>query len=148
MREPHRITPVLDADAMKTYAVVSPLATHWRPASCEEVACPNHTSGWRTVIDEATDLGAEQAAYIRTRSGRRFVEHRDAALTVFDFHPGQRCFAQHQQPLEREPIYLVRDGDWRGNPRGTPTRRHVSAQEWVEDFANHQDRLATRLERS
>ncbi len=51
------------------------------------------------MIDESTDLGREQAAYIRQRSGRSFREMRTAvgpdALTVFRFDSGQRCFADH-----------------------------------------------------
>lgn len=147
MRQPNRIQPALPAAAMKTYALVAPLASHWRPARCEEVDCANQAAGWRTVIDEATELGQAQAYYVRAQSGRRFVETREAGLTVFTFEPGQRCFAAHQAPLEREPTYLVKGGDWRGNPRGTPLRQHARPQDWVEDFAEHQQQLADRLER-
>jgi hypothetical protein len=143
----NRITPALGAEHMQTYALAAPLATHWRPATCEEVDCANQAAGWRTVVDEATDLGQRQAAYVRTQAGRAFGEHREGPLTVFTFPAGQRCFAAHQQPLEREPLYLVRGGDWRGNPRGVPVRRHVRAADWVDDFANHQLDLRDRLER-
>jgi len=148
--EPYRITPALPAEQMKTYAVVTPRATHWRPATCSEAGCPNHLNGWKSVIDETTDLGRAQAAYIRERSGRRYTEWRDQPWlggTVFTFEAGQECFAQHEVPLERDPLFLVRDGDWRGNPRGTPARVHQRPADWVEDFATHQQRLKDRLER-
>jgi len=141
-----RITPALPVEAVQTYAIRAPKATHTRSGSCAEADCPNLQHGWRSVIDEATDLGAAQAAYIRRESGRKFTEERDlAGLTVFTFEPWQRCFAEHIVPLEREPFYVVRGGDWRGNPRGE-VRRHVRADDWVEDFAEHQQTLADRLE--
>jgi len=140
-----RITPALPPQAMKTYALAAPLQTHWRPATCEEVDCPQYLHGWKTVVDETTDLGREQAAYIREKSGRRFEATWDGGLTTFVFEAGQQCFATHQQPLEREPIYLVRDGDFRGNPRGTSARVHTRAEFWVEDFGGHQQRLADRI---
>lgn len=133
--------------AMQTYSLVRPAgsADWWRPASCEEVACPPHLRGWRTSVDEATPLGAQQARYIRREAGRAFSEHRDAAgLTVFEFAAGQECFAggTHQRAVEREPLYVVRGGDYRGNP--TRQRRiHDQPAHWVEDFAENQDRIAT-----
>jgi hypothetical protein len=44
-------------------------------------------------------------------------------------------------PLERPELYVVRGGDWRGNPRGE-VRRHSGPDSWVNDFAEHQDRIA------
>jgi hypothetical protein len=145
MTQPFRIEPKLPVEAVKTYGIRKPIATHFRPGSCTEAGCANMAHGWRTVIDEATDLGQRQAHYIRKESGRRFTETRDdAGLTTFTFEAGQTCFAQHQISLEREPFYVVRGGDWRGNPRGD-VRRHVSPDDWVDDFANHQNELADRL---
>jgi hypothetical protein len=153
MREPFRIEPMGPPQAYKTYTVRSPLATHYRPATCAEVDCPNHQHGWQTIVDERTTLGMQQAAWIRQEcrteqaalafgagGRRRYVETRDDALTVFTFGPGQTCFAQHQVPLGRPEFYLVRAGDWRGN--GGLIRRHQRAADWVEDCAEHQDRIA------
>jgi hypothetical protein len=96
---------------------------------CEQVACPAWRDGWESTIDERTDLGKAQAAYIRTRSGRTFREMRtEAGLTVFRFDSGQRCFAEHQT---RPELYVVRDGDFRGNPTGR-RRVHSRAADWVE----------------
>jgi len=145
--EPYRITPALPAEQMKTYAALTPRATHWRPATCSEAGCPNHLLGWKTVVNESTELGAAQARYIRTESGRRFQEHREPMAAVFVFEAGQECFAAHEVPLERDPVFLVRGGDWRGNPRGTPARVHQRPADWVEDFATHQQHIADRIER-
>lgn len=155
-----RLTPQGPPEAYKTYRVAAPLPSHWRPATCEEVDCPSYLQGWKTVIDEATELGQRQAHYVRSEclddaaanrpavgGRRRYREAREAGLTVFTFEPGQRCFATHSQPLEREPLYVVRGGDWRGNPRGIPARVHQRGEDWVEDFASHQQKLADRIER-
>lgn len=147
-RPVNRMTPVLPAEAMKSYVILAPRATHFRPGSCAEVDCPHLQFGWRTVIDESTDLGRRQAYYIRRESARKFTEDRDATgLTTFTFEAGQRCFRTHQVRLDRPELFVVRGGDWRGNPRGIETRRHTRPEDWVDDFANHQTALADRLRR-
>lgn len=156
-----RIASKLPVTALKTYQIAAPLDSHWRQASCDEVACRAWTEGWQTVVDESTDLGRQQAGYIRrecVRDGngttnpqgrRRYRESRnEAALTVFEFPPGQQCFASHEHRVrvDRQELYVVRDGDWRGNPTGR-RRQHARPEEWVEDFAGHQDQLAAAQER-
>ena len=142
----NRIQPQGPAQAYKTYQLLQPLATHFRPATCEEVDCPAYLHGWKTVIDESTELGQRQAHYIRDESDRRY--QRDPVVfgqgpVTYMFEAGQRCFRQHHEPLEREPLALVKDGDWRmsQNPR------QLSPDDWVDDFQNHQDRLHTQQER-
>lgn len=143
-----RIVPNMPAADYKTYQLLSPRPTHFRPASCAEARCAAHEHGWRSAVDERTDLGAAQADYIRRQAGRSYTETRDAAgLTVFEFGAGQSCFADHQVSLDRAPLYVVRDGDWRGNPRGTTPSYHTRPENWVDDFATHQDRLARLIER-
>jgi len=148
MRQLSRLQPKLPVDAMKTYQVSAPLATHFRIATCEEVDCKHHREGWKSVIDESSTLGQMQAYHIRNRSGRRYTEDRNRApgMTVFVFEPGQKCFSQHHVPLERPALYVVRDGDWRGNPTGS-LRKHTKSEDWVDDFQNHQDKLATELQK-
>ncbi len=143
-----RIDPKLPASAMKTYRILAPQATHFRPATCAEMDCPAYVNGWSTTIDETSELGQKQAHYIRKQSGRRFTAARNPlGLTVFTFEAGQKCFraGEHQTRLERPEIFVVRDGDHRGNPRGTETRRHT-ADTWVDDFAHHQQSLADKYE--
>lgn len=144
MREPFRVTPALPVGATKTYTVAQPLATHWRPATCEEVDCANWRNGWKTIVNVSVDLGHRQVAYIRHESGRRFTEHREGAAVVFVFEAGQRCFSQHRVPLERDPLFLVRMGDWRGYG---PTRVHKRPGDWVEDFSENLDKVRDRQER-
>jgi hypothetical protein len=58
-------------------------------------------------------------------------------------HPG-RGYGWHDVQTEAEPLYVVRDGDWRGNPSGRK-RVHRSGVEWVEEFGEHQQELADRI---
>lgn len=143
-----RIVPELPAAAYKTYAISSPLATHYRDASCSEVDCQAQEHGWRTVVDESTDLGQRQAAYIRRESGRKYTEERQPdTLTAFTFEAGQTCFESHKVSLQRPELFLVRGGDWRGNPRGDLPFQHGSPESWLDDFGTHQESLAEHIER-
>jgi hypothetical protein len=144
----NRLTPNLAAQDYKTYRVSIPKSTHWVTVSCEDAECQAYASGWRSVIDEASELGQKQAHYIRTQSGRGFTESRTPeGMTEFLFRPGQPCFTQHQERGELPEIFIVQGGDHRGNPLRTPTVTHTRPEFWVEDFAEHQDKLATILER-
>lgn len=137
MRPVNRIDPAMPVGAYQTYQITSPRDT-MVAAACEQVGCAAWRQGWDSVIDERTELGTAQAAYIRTQSRRTFREMRtEQGLTVFRFESGQRCFAEHKT---RPEIYLVRDGDWRGNPTGRQ-RRHTRPQDWLEDFGENQLRL-------
>lgn len=151
MRPVNRITPNLPASAYRTFQIVSPISTHWRPADCAEFECEQHLRGWKSAIDESTELGQKQAWYIRKQSGRKFTESRDEqpGLTVFTFEAGQTCFSsgQHKVPLGRPEHYLVKGGDWRGNPTGAETRKHTKPEHWVEDMQEGFDKLRSAQER-
>jgi len=141
MRPVNRIQPLGPARAYRTFQIVAP-PDKTVAAACEKVGCQAWLHGWDTVIDESTQLGAQQAAYIRTESRRTFREtRRGDGMTVFRFESRQRCFAEHRT---RPEIYLVKDGDWR---QSRNPHRHAGPADWVEDFSTHQDQLATRLER-
>lgn len=137
--------------AMQTYSLIRPAGSSWwRPATCEEIDCAPYLYGWRTSVDQMTPLGNHQARYIRLESGRKFSEHFDetTGLTVFEFVAGQPCFAagSHRRAVEREPLYVVRGGDHRGNPLNR-RRIHDAGEHWVEDFAENQDKIQTVRER-
>lgn len=141
------IKPNLPPQSMKTYGIIVPRRA-FRKATCAEVQCRAYTNGWETfVVEGDNDIGDRQAHYIRKLSGRKFAERkREDGATVFKFESGQTCFREHVKRREEVPeIYVVRGGDWRGNPRGD-SFRHVNGADWVDDFANHQNKLATRLE--
>lgn len=143
-----RLAPAMPPHAYKTYGMSLPLPTHWRNATCDEVDCEAYRGGWVTTVDLSTDLGQKQADYIRHDRSRQASEQRTGLSEAkFVYGPGQRCFAadDHRVPLDRAPRFVVAGGDWRGNPRGTPVQVHRNASEWCEDFAEHQDRLATAI---
>ncbi len=142
MRPLTRVDPALPVGAVQTYQIAAPPDIEV-VAACETVGCAAWRNGWDTVVDERTDLGRRQAAYIRQRSYRTHRELKTAeGLTAFRFEPGQRCFADHRT---RPARYLARAGDWRRN-LGL-IRSHTRPEDWVEDFAEHQDALKQRLER-
>lgn len=137
-----RITPNLDASAYQTFQVSAPRATHWRKASCEEYGCLAGEHGWSSTIDESTGLGQKQANYIRRNSGRKFTEtHNELGLTVFQFASGQDCFADHKVRIDKPELYIVKGGDFRGNPLGIKPRQHTKAEHWVEEFGENQQRI-------
>ncbi|SCK20075.1 hypothetical protein YUYDRAFT_02079 [Streptomyces sp. ScaeMP-e48] len=134
---------LLAPGAYQTYSIAQPSDTLVR-AACEQAGCQAWARGWQSTIDESTPLGQQQAAYIRSQSGRTFREQRTTAgLTVFTFEAHQRCFTEHQT---RPQLFAVRDGDWRGNPTGR-TRQHQRAEDWVEDFGEHQLRLSDQQQK-
>jgi len=141
-----RIDPALPAAAYQTFEISAPLATHWRPATCAEVECDHYVHGWQTIVPSDSPA-AEYIRHDKTRSHRE--ERRDGGLACFTFGPGQRGFApghDHKLPVGRPERFTERGGDWRGNPRGD-VRVHATPDDWVDSFANHQDKLKTRLER-
>lgn len=144
----NRVEPLMPVTAYKTYRITSPISTHFRPATCAEADCAAYLNGWVSTIDEATVLGQQQAYYIRKQSGRAFAEERlPTGLTQFTFEAGQKCFRDgHQVRLDRPELYLVRDGDWRGNPTGVK-RQHANSQDWIDDFGEHQQRLADEMKK-
>jgi len=140
------IAPVLPVGAYKTYEIDAPMATHWRAASCAEVACGAYLRGWRTVVDEHTPLGLAQASYIRRDSGRGFREERnEGGMTVFTFEAGQRCFKadEHRIKTGQPELFSVRGGDYRGSTGRIHT--FARAADWTDDFADHQQRIADRI---
>lgn len=141
-----RPDPLMPSEAYKTYAVVSPLSTHWRPATCAEVDCPHYLKGWRTRVETLTpDL-----LHAAKTSGRRYTVQQVAdGETYLVFPAGQSCFAvsRHRMQAGRPPLFVVRDGDYRGNPRGTKTRVHMSPDNWLDDFATHQQAIADEIEK-
>jgi hypothetical protein len=141
MQQMNRVEPQMPASAYKTFQIVAPVSTHWRPASCAEVGCADHVNGWRVRV-EGLD---PQMLHAAKTSGRKYSELRVAdGETWLVYEAGQPCFrsSQHRKRIDRPELYLVRDGDHRGNPRGTRVRQHIKPDHWVENFAEHQQGLA------
>lgn len=135
MRQLNRATPVGRIDQYKTYTIAVP-KTHTRPASCEEVGCLNYHNGFAVPVP----AGDERRAFLLRTSGRPYTtELRPDGVTLYKFAAGTVCFAASTHTIQVQPeLYIVRDGDWRGNPTGR-RRTHVRPADWVEDFAEHLD---------
>ncbi len=145
--EPFRITPNGRPEDYRTYSLKRPHGTHWRAATCQEVDCPNYLRGWRQVIDVEFELGRKQARYIRDHAGRAYtVVSQVGFIITLEFPAGQRCFSEHRKPLEREPLFFVKGGDYRGNPRAIPTVQRKAA-DWVDDFGSHQVKIKEQLKK-
>lgn len=144
-----RVPPALGAEHMQTFQILAPASTHWRRASCEEVSCAQAERGWTMDIDLSTELGQKQAYYIKHHSGRKFTHEKlnDTGMVRLTFPSGQTCFREHKVRLDRQEKYLVRGGDFRGNPRGIPTRVHERPEDWIEDFQESSDRINRLIER-
>jgi hypothetical protein len=145
MQRMNRIAPQGRVQDYKTYQIVSPLSTHWRPATCAEVDCPEYIKGWKLRVE---GLPPEMLHAAKT-SGRKFTElNVTATENWLVFEAGQPCFrAQlHRKLLDKQEIFVVRDGDYRGNPTGN-IRKHTRPEHWREDFAEHQEKLAQQIQR-
>lgn len=144
----NRLDPRTPVRAMQTFQVTSPVSTHTRKGTCEEVECRAYKNGWRIKLDLQTELGQKQAYYIKHHAGRSYkvIDQRDG-LVELEFRGGQPCFGEHRVPLDRPEIYRVRGGDHRGNPLKLPTRVHKKPEYWVEEFAENQDRIKRVIEK-
>lgn len=112
----------------------------WRKATCDEVDCVRKRNGWRTVLDVGTATGARTAKWIVDFSGRHGSIERAGNQVTFTFAAGQDCFESHKVAIEREPLYIVRDGDHRGNPTGR-RRVHQRGTDWVEHMQEDLDKF-------
>ena len=138
----NRIQPQGQVQDYKTYGMVVP-PTHWRKATCAEVGCKSYANGWRTRVE---DLDAEQL-HLAKNCGRKYtVLSIQEGETWLLYEAGQPCFAAstHQVRLDKPELFLVRGGDWRGTV-GEVQRR--TPDDWVDDFATHQDKIARQIER-
>lgn len=142
----NRIEPKVGPEHYKTYRLFAPIKTHRRPASCAEVDCPKRAQGFKATFDVSTVAGLNNAKAVE-RSGRRRTFTRAGSLVTYVFPAGQDCFDRHTVSLEREPLYIVQGGDHRGNPRSIPRVTHSRADDWVDDFANHQIEIAERIQK-
>lgn len=136
-----RPEPRMGAESYKTFAIVVP-SDDWRPATCAEIDCPDYLHGWRVRIEGLPPEMVHDAK----ASGRRYTELPVAeGETWLVFEAGQPCFrtTQHRTRRHARPeLYVVRDGDHRGNPRQTKARLHQRPADWQEHFAEHQQGLA------
>lgn len=140
----HQINRIPPAMAVGSYITYSITATRdvGVVSACKDVGCGAWRNGWETAVDEATELGKAQAAYIRQKSGRTFKELHTDFLTVFRFDSGQRCFAEHKT---KPDVLLKRGGDFRQN-LGV-IQRFTRGIDWADDFREHQSKISDQIQK-
>jgi hypothetical protein len=133
------------ASAYQSYVLDRPSTRKfWVQATCEEIECPDWLHGWRV---DAAALGPQHWADIRAMGYRYELLDIAAGVRQLVFEAGQACFrsSTHQRPTLAEPLYLVKPGH-RGAYLGRG-RQHTRGIDWVEDFAEHTDKIVTRVAR-
>lgn len=144
MNQPFRVEPAMPVGAYQTYEIKAPAATHWSKATCQQVDCPDFLNGWRVRV-EGLDPELLHAAEHSSRRYRRLDVGPGETWLVFE--AGQPCFraAAHRRRTGRPELYVVRGGDWRQHTG--MIRQHVNADDFVDDWANHQRRIADTIEK-
>jgi hypothetical protein len=120
-------------------------------ATCEEIDCPHWTNGWAaTAIPGSEDWGLIIAACEgRVDDRRRMPASREVlpdGMVRLWFPPGQPCFKASTHRVPWSARWYHRDGDIRGNPSGLVVA-HADARSWVDEFGEHQMRLAEQHRR-
>lgn len=144
-----RLEPAGPARAYETFAVHTPRGPeHWRQATCEEVECQAYRHGWQTRVPIGSDL---EATLRGARHRHPFVDARiEGAEWVFTFAAGTPCFqvSTHRVKLREDlpQLFVVRGGDWRGNPTGE-RRIHKRPEDWAEHLHERTDAVTEALQR-
>jgi hypothetical protein len=130
----------------KTYTI----RPRFRRASCEEVECKHWQEGWTFSVEMLE--ADKELNYIARHAGRRYEERVLDGKRYLVYSPGQPCFASnnHKLPIDEKPFLFVGRGDYRTfNRQGLPPagRQHTRTEDWVDDFATHQDTLAREIEK-
>ncbi len=149
MRPVQRLQPRTPVQAMQTYRISRPAATHTRPATCEEVECPDFVGGYTVRLPRGDDRIAllREAAAGRVDGLKRSItyEYRERAEQVFVVSGPCLKATTQRAPIDRPEIYRVRGGDWRAN-LGL-IRKHSRPEHWVEDMQENLDAVRRRIER-
>jgi hypothetical protein len=134
-----RPDPLLPVTQMVTHAIVAPLVTHWRKATCEEIGCLHFHHGWAF---HTAGMSPKLLAAAKT-SGRQYRVERHESGETWVFEPGQPCFraSEHRIRLDREELFIRRSGDWRGNPDGRGTKPLIfsGADAWKDSLGTTLD---------
>lgn len=141
----NRIPAVGPVQGYRTFQIVAPSSTHRRKATCKEVNCPDYLKGWRVRKDSLDP----KMLHTATHSGRKYTElHVAEGENWLVFEAGQNCFraSQHSVPLNRQEIFIARDGDYRGNPTGN-VRKHSRPEDWIDEMQTNNEKVRERLER-
>ena len=115
----------------KIFQATWPKASHWRQATCEEVACPHYLLGWVTKVV----IGSDNDLYIRADRKRRYKLEKEGGLHSYIFEAGQQCFRSeagaHYKRLERGPWLTVNALD---RQPARLERYAMESERWKDEF--------------
>jgi len=137
--------PLMPAHNYQTYAIRSPLQTHFRAATCAEIECPAYANGWQYRMQELSPADI----YAAEHSGKRWRKvHIREGEDYLVFESGQPCFAarSHRIPLDRPEFYFVGRGDRRSFST-RQARKHARPEDWVDDMQTHLDVIRREVEK-
>lgn len=136
------------------FNIQSPLATHWREATCEEVDCEPYRTGWRIRFDTLPKDDQDYLVQYCAKTGRHFTrfttdfdpdtqQFYNPPATFLVFEAGQACFRarHHRVPVGRPELYRTI------NDLSERTITHTSPQSWVDDCGEHVEKLADERKR-
>ena len=96
------------------YGLRTPINSHRRLASCEEINCQHWREGWTIIADLRTDKGQLIEYTIKHDAHKRYKQEPLAdGRTLFTFEAGQVCLraAEHTTSLERAPFSDINQRD-------------------------------------
>lgn len=143
-QKPFRLPPKMPTHKYKTFAIRSPLSTHFRPATCQEFGCEAYEKGWSY---KKSDLD-EKLLYIVTHAKKHYREVDFDGTAYLVFAAGQACFqaSTHRVSLQRPEFFIAGRGDYRSfSPR--TAQEFKRPEDWVDSFSNHLDTINTVIER-
>lgn len=134
--------PLMGPMDYKTYTI----RPRFRAATCAEVDCEHFRDGWTFSV--ALLEADKELNYMARHSGKKFQERMHEGQAYLVYAPGQPCFASRTHRIRLEeatPLMFVGRGDPRtfDPKRNLPpdARQHTRTEDWVDDFATHQDKL-------
>lgn len=142
-RQMNRIVPKSGPENYKTFGIYKPRETHTRPGTCEEYGCENYLVGWTNRVPLSDIKTLEWLRSSACTSRWKYTERRENNEILFMFPAGQRCFKfdKHRVSLDRPELYVVKGGDWRGDPRQETPRVHTKPENWVEDMQENLEQV-------
>lgn len=134
------------ARLFKGYQIDAPFTRVFRERiTCEQADCADYRSGWMVRADL---LDPQMWAWIKAK---RYAWRRlDLSPTErhIAFEAGQPCFRSDTHTrIVRNPLFVVHGAAKWGRTRADRGYVHSRPEHWVEDFAEHQDKLAAQVAR-
>ena len=128
------------AQAYQTFQIYSPIETHFRKATCEEIGCNEYLNGWALQIEQLS----EEDYYLATHAGKRYRKANfGPGINFLMFESGQPCFdaASHKIKIERPEYFFNGRGDRRMFTRHGA--QQMRANDWMDKLMTDVDRLLT-----